>query len=204
MGYLTSELLSELLIAIGNRSDATFNEAWRLRKLNMAYREVWSGFMLPELENRVYATIDANQRIIQLPSDCFAVLSVRDSTNGRRLRSISYIKMDDKEWTVGVPARYMRYGKAIELDPYWDSAWECKLRYQQRPSDLSDGVNSALASEWDEAILLGGEWRAFKDLGNLTRMMEVKNEYLAYVRSRVTQPEYEAEDSDFGLELRME
>ena len=204
MGYTTSELLAELLIAIGNREDSTFDSDWRLRKLNLAYRELWSGILHPELERRVYATVAANQRVIPLPSDCFAVISVRDHTNGNRLTPISYRDLDNRQWTTGVPARYARFGLNIEIDPYSDESWELKLRYQRRPPDLSATQNSLLAAEWDEAILLGAKFRAFDDLGQLDRSVKAKNDYLALVRSRLTQVEKEAEESDFGLEVEVE
>jgi len=204
MAYTTSDLLAELLVAVGNRADDVFGEAWRLRKLNMAYRELWSGIIHPELERRVYGTVAAEQRVIPLPSDCFAVISVRDHTRGSRLKPITYRDLDNRQWTTGVPAYYARYGLNIEIDPYSDDSWELKLRYQRRPPDLSATQNSLLAAEWDEAILLGAKFRAFDDLGQIDRSVKAKNDYLALVRSRLTQLEKEAEESDFGLEIAVE
>ena len=203
MTYTTAILDAELLLAIGNRSDTTFDAAWRLRKLNFAYREIWGGFIQPELEKRVYATVVANQRVIALPADCFAVLSVRDTTNEKRLTSTSHVKVDGKIWTAGTPDKYLRFGQTIEIDPYSATAWTIDIRYQKRPSDLSSTQDSELGEEWDEAILFGAQARAFKDLGQTTRAIECKNEYLALVRSRLTQTEYEAEESDFGMELKI-
>jgi len=203
MAYTTADLLAELLIAIGNRSDTIFNEAWRTRKLVFAYREIWGGFIHPELEASDTDTVAVNQRVITLPADCFAVLSVRDATNSKRLTQTSHVKMDNKLWVAGSPDKYMRYGTNLEVDPYSATAWSMIIRYQKRAADLSSTQNSELASEWDEAILFGAQARAFKDLGQTTRAIECKNEYLALVRSRLTQTEYEAEESDFGMELKI-
>ena len=87
---------------------------------------------------------------------------------------------------------YHKYGGSIFVRPVPDATIVSSIfHYYIRIATLADGEVSVFGDEWDEAILLGGQYRALRHAGDLDRYKLIRNDYLAAVRSRSIEQDLE-------------
>lgn len=151
-GY--SVLVSEITSRLGNRSDITARvPQW----LNDSYFELLLSprFSFYELDASTTLTTTASTRTYSLSSvsDLWFILSLRDTTNVRRLRRANVRDFDEIQHTEGQPTRYARFGSSLEFDPTPDGTYTLTLRYRKRPPELASGSSPLIAREWDEVLI---------------------------------------------------
>jgi hypothetical protein len=94
----------------------------------------------------------AGTRTIALPSDCYAVLSVRDTDNKKKLDWSSWRKFDYHDTSVqNIPSQYARFANNLELDPTPNAVIAYTLRYMLTVPTLSGGLVTSLHMQFDEA-----------------------------------------------------
>lgn len=99
--------------------------------------------------------------------------------------------------TYGLPRWYHRHAGEIFLRPTPDKVYNVSMDYYKTIEPLdSDGSVSPFHEDWDEAILVGALYRGFRHFGEFDRYQNVRNDFLALVRSR--QSEYELEEFPEG------
>jgi hypothetical protein len=198
----TAELLAELILLLGNRSTEAIPISRYYTWLTNSQNELAYGLRLPEVEKKVTAIMVVGTAVYGLPSDLVAIYNLRDNTLKRRIRKSGFRKFDNI-WseTSGDPTHYIRFGSNIQLTPVPSNANTLQIRYAKVISSINAILEPAIGVMWNEAILLGAEYRGWKSLGEYQRMSIVKNEYISIVRSRRAEVEQEDEDEDFGMEV---
>jgi hypothetical protein len=147
-------LSTEIIARLGNRSDI---DARALTWLNDGYVELLLSprFAFYELDTSgTFATVSTT-RTYSLTSftTLWFLLTVRDTTNIRRLRQANVREFDEIQHVAGQPTRYARFGATLELDPTPDGAYTIQLRYRKRPDELVIGGSHVLGREWDEVLV---------------------------------------------------
>lgn len=150
-------ITTEILARLGNR---TGMDARVLTWLNDGYFELLLSPRFPffELDTSTTLTTVASTRTVSLSgvTDLWFILTVRDTTNIRRLRKADVREFDEIAHTTGFPTRYARYGTDLELDPTPDGAYSLQVRYRKRAAELTTGGSHLLGREWDEVLIALG------------------------------------------------
>lgn len=149
-----TELATEITARLGNRTDISSRV---LMWLNDGYVELLLSprFNFWELDTSGTFVTVSSTRTYSLTSftTLWFLLTVRDTTNIRRLRQAHVREFDEIQHVSGQPTRYARYGTTLELDPTPDGAYTIQLRYRKRPDELTLGGSHLLGREWDEVLV---------------------------------------------------
>src|SRR3990167_2987981 len=181
-------------------------EVW----LREAYLEVAYGFRFYEMETSKtfilsvaaseipFSTIGAN--------DVKHILSLRDTTNGRKLSAAPFRYIDTRTTGDGAPTHYCRYSSSILFDSKPSgSGISYRLRYRKQisePDFTSDTSYPETPQEWDEIIRLKAVARGFSALFEPDMALE-KTSLATYLISVFPVDEFvESEDQAFGLVVR--
>ena len=196
-----SDMRDELLLRLGNVT--SLNSTRLTLLINLAYKDVAMSYEFPQLKQMVTASLQQNDWLISLPSDCFAIYSVKNQTNGGKIVKSSDIVLDNlAPGSTGPPEAYRRIGNMLELWPPLDQAYTILLTYCRYFNDLSQTTDSPLISPvYHEAILMKATAKGFRALFEYQKAREVDNEFVAFMRSRVYEGDIEDSDNDYALEV---
>jgi hypothetical protein len=203
MSYMNfGAIYGEVTNRLGNRSDVTARvKQW----VNQAQFSIATSYRFYELEVSVTGSTTSSTRSYSLPSDLRVILSLRDTTNSRKLMPADWRTFDKLSQTTGKPSRYTRFGLTMELDPTPDAVYNLTLRYLKRVASMvNDTDEPVLPNEWIEAIILRACWIGAAALQMEVQATEFKNQYVLYVTER--KPDYleSAFDGEYGIELRVD
>ena len=199
-------LKAEAILELRNRSDiATRIEVW----LREAYLEIAYGYRFYELEKSVNFTLSVGASEITFvtigATDIKHTLSLKDETNGRKLDPAPFRFLDRRIIGSGIPTHYCRFGVAYLFDARVVSAGiEYKLRYRKQITEpIFSGDNfPETPHEWDEVIRLFAVSRGFNALFE-PELGASKRAIALDLTSRLPTDEFvEAEDANFGIEVR--
>lgn len=196
-------MLTEITARLGNRGDLASRVP---RWLSYAYYEIllnplFDFFELDKM-NETFNTASTVSTIDLTPiADLWAILSIRDNTNNRKLRR-SHVRVFDKIVpTSGQPVRYARFGGGIELDPVPDGTYNFRIRYRLRPADLGPGTTfSGLGTEWEEPLIVMATYKGWMALKQYEDAAATKQLLDATLAARQDVPMLEDEDSDTGIQ----
>lgn len=204
-----STLRDELRARTGNRSTSALPED----RLDFLLRQSILQISSPkvhrhaDLESTIsVSTADGDDKV-EVGATLWTIYSARDTTttNVRRLEAVGAQTMDEYEKTSGPPLRYARWGSfddgtVLELDPIPDGVYTLKVRGYLYPTFTLDG-NDLLTGEcplrevYDEAVLLGAEYRAWMNvLQNPTRGLMIKNQLSDFMDTIISPYEGELDD----------
>ena len=185
MSYMDfGEIYGEVISRLGNRSDITARaKQW----VNQAQFSIATSYRFFELEVSVTGSTTSSTRTYSLPSDLRVILSLRDTTNSRKLTQADWRTFDKTSQVTGQPSRYTRFGSSIELDPTPDATYSLSLRYLKRVASMTNDTDEpVLPDEWIEAIILRACWIGALALQMNETSEAFKNEYVLYVSEKKT------------------
>lgn len=194
---------TEVLARLGNRTDITSRlPVW----INDAYYEILMAprFAFYELDKQATAVTTTSLRAYTLPTDLWFILSVRDTTNNRKIRRSHWNIYDKRAATEGIPSTYARFGSTIELDPTPDGAYTLIIRYRYRPSELSSGVSPIVGREWDELLTVLSVIKGFEALEQPEKAVMYRGLFEKLASDRQSLAELEDMDAEFGIAPRLE
>lgn len=139
--------LRDLYTKTIGQTQASVNEA--LIHLTEGYREVAARCEVRELENTGtnVSTVAATD-YVTLPTDCFVLIQVDDTTNGTRLwpepsgmrgRS-QYLEASTGTPAQGKPLYYEMSGTRLYLRPTPDAIYVLRMRYKIQPPDVTTAM----------------------------------------------------------------
>src|SRR3990167_2717073 len=201
MSYMDfGEIYGEVMSRLGNRSDITARaKQW----VNQAQFSIATSYRFFELEVSVTGSTTSSTRTYSLPSDLRVILSIRDTTNSRKLNKSDWRTFDKVSQTTGQPSRYDRFGSSIELDPTPDDTYGLSLRYLKRVASMTNDTDEPiLPDEWIEAIILRACWIGALALQMNETSEAFKNEYVLYVSERKADQVESAFDIETGMGVR--
>lgn len=192
----------EVINRLGNRSDITSRaKQW----VNQAHFSIGTSYKFYELEVKATSSTSASVRSYSLPTDLRVILSLRDTSNNRKLNLGDWRTFDKLNQVTGKPSRYIRFGSTFELDPTPDAIYNLSLRYLKRlASLLNDSDDFILPDEWIEAIILRACWIGSTSLQMFESANIFKSEYELYIMER--KPDYmdSSFDNESGVGIRVD
>ena len=199
-------LKAEAILELRNRSDiAARTEAW----LREAYLEVAYGYRFYELEKSKNFILSVGASEITFATigatDIKHTLSLKDTTNSRKLESTSFRFLDRRSISNGTPTHYCRFGAAYLFDAKVVStgiAYTLRYRKQITEPNFSDSSSPETPHEWDEVIRLFALSRGFNALFEPEQATSKRSIALDLVSRLPTDEFVEAEDANFGIEVR--
>lgn len=128
---------------------------------------------------------DSGVEVVQ-PSDCIGRLLKETRVNWRLHRDTS------SDTTLqGAPTHYHVYGAQLVIRPKPDIDYTLEFDYWAKVKLTVDTDVSPFREDWDDIITTGALYRAFRAFGNFDRYKNVRNDFLAGVRSRVADEDLE-------------
>lgn len=201
MGFMTLQhFRDELVNAVGGERLGAGTDR-KDRYINMAYYEIcgvleFKDLMAVQSISAVLGTLAYSQ-----PSDLLGVRAIIDQTNKNRLLKISeenYLMLDPEE--TGEPSRWTRYGGSIHIWPGPTESLAMKNLYIQQPATMPAG-GSILPAQWDSPIWMLSCYYALLSLGDQHLSIQWFERAMAYLSSRITDLEYDADTEAEGIRL---
>ena len=128
--------------ALGNRSDIAVSTAshWA----NVAHIALTNALEPQGLEGLAVSSTTSGENRITLPTDFMAAINLSNisSTPPSILDPDQAFDFDSALTTFAAPLKYALYGNSMELWPTPDSSYSLQLRYQVRPSVLTNATAS--------------------------------------------------------------
>lgn len=196
MGVLTADEMEPFIrLGLDNRTDLTASLyrgwlTWTHRQVGRP--EVFEHEALRTSENITLTT--AGQ--YTLTTGVIAVRGVRNSTQGYRLDAVDQTWIDDRTTTTGQPGYYHSSGELVllattqpirTLQIYPTPSTEfvgdtLAVREIMQASSFSAGSQrSDLEDPWDEVLIQGAIWRAWRTLGNTIRADRALEDFVALI-----------------------
>lgn len=198
------ELRSETKSRLGNVTSMDLGDARYNLWVNLGYNDLCGSYQFPQVKAIATATAQINDRLISLPDDCFAIYSVRDDTNKRKLTKVSDIVLDNLDLSTdntGYAQHYNRVGNMLEIYPRLSAATVIMVRYCKTFDSLTDDDDEpVISSRYDEAIIMLSVIKGLSALFEYKKAHAVMNEFVAFMRSRVFEGEIEDSDNDYCIE----
>lgn len=187
MGSLTrAQLETDLKFRIGNRTDI---DAQLTTAIQYAYDELTTSIRVPETQETAVLQTSDGVATVAVPDDFYAPVSIRNTTDGQRLKPITARQYDNLLDTTitAMPTSYMWWRNEITWIPTPDATVRIfQLRYLKRLAPLNVSTSlSALPREWDEVIVVGGLYRLYSWLGLKQESQSALMEYNLMVSRRL-------------------
>ena len=203
-----AEIKAEATIELRTRTDISSRvEGW----LRQAFLEVAYGFRFYELESTKTFTLSVNASEISFTTmgltNLKHVLSLKDTTNNRKVIPSSFRFIDKRNTGTGSPTHYCIFGNSLLFDSAPSSSGvEYRLRYRKQvtePNFYSTSAYPDTPDEWDEVIRMKALVRGSHSLYEyeVSDLWEAKvNRLIAAIPIDET---VESEDQDFGITPRI-
>lgn len=207
-GVMTlAEMRTELRYNLDNRTD--ISDAQLTRWLQRTYFHVGQPdiFRHRELQGTQLVTCVAQTFAYPIEDDAFAIYTVRNNTVGFKLRPRTYMFIQELTRHFGRAAYYALWERDLILFPTPDTqnaGQVLDVSYYKRPGNLTDSgaAASVLTPEWDEIIIEGAKWRAWRTLNQPERALDAKETFGALINEMTQTLRVDGEDSGFGVELQ--
>ena len=198
---------TEVVARLGNRSDITSRvERW----INYAFFELLLNprFSFFELDQSIQFQTVAGQVGYLVGTDIFItkeqfwfILDIQDVTNQRHLSRSHYQVLDRVSSTTGQPVRYYRFGMGVFLDPTPDAVYLLRMRFRQRPADLTQSSQSifGLQTEWEEPLIVLATIKGFEALDQRQKAQEQRQIFEAILPTRLDVPTLEDADAEVTI-----
>lgn len=195
----------KLRIRIGNPTTTDVSDLRLSDVINRAYDDIAARYKFHRVRKICLFDTVVGQARYGIPADCFAVLRVRDNTNGKRLDKIGDTKFSDRTDTValttnGRPRRYIRQRDWITLDPPPDDVYQIELFYKSKPADLvADSDTPVIPEQWHEGIIRLARFYYWDDIGDLPKAESASGIFDKWVAEMPTEFDDEAQAIDTGV-----
>lgn len=202
-----AEMKTEAVFELRNRGDiGTRLERW----LRNAYMEVAYGYRFYELETSTTFTLSVGASEITFmqigKSDIKYILSLRDTSNNRKINPASFRYIDKRTIADGDPAHYCRYGTSFLFDAKPASSGNTyKLRYRKQVTepDFSASASPETPDNWDEIIMLMAVARGHHALFEPALAEQTEARAMRLVAKFPLEDVIDSEDQDFGITPRV-
>lgn len=199
MGDLTrTQLEDEVRFRVGDRTDINARITLAVQS---AYDELVTSIRVPENQETSVMTTADGQSIYPGPTDLYAIVSIRNNTDGERLVPLDIRRYDRIDQTLsGKPTHYIWWRNEIIYTPIPDSTIRTMLmRYVRRLAGLTQtGTVTALPREWDEVVIQGAYFRTLRWLQLKTEAQAEQVEYMTMVQRRLDRLQEGMLDEDAG------
>lgn len=191
MGTMTlDEMKEELYLLCDSRDEVRFDddgegEAKLLRFLNWSYLRVQLPSTFEHVERFTSATVTLATDDYQydVDSTIWAIDHIRYNDREKRLNPMSLAQLSNITRQSGPPNRFARMGTTLLLDTTptsTENGHTLTVYGWMQPEALNaSGAASELNPVWDEVIVVGAAWRAWRTFGDLARADVFREEYAA-------------------------
>lgn len=192
---------------VGNPTIADVPEDDLTSRINSAYSDITTKFKFHRVRKICLFSTVASQVQYGLPADCFAVLRVRDNTNGKRLTKIGDTEYSDRTETLaqpstGKPTMYLRQKSWIALAPTPDAVYEMEIFYKAKLDALvADGDVPLIPDAWHEGIVRLARYYHWDDVGDFPKAQAALVVFDKWATEMPTEFDDEAEAIDSGVRL---
>jgi hypothetical protein len=131
-------VMSEATTLIGNRNDIALSRASFYA--NQAALDINFAVEPQDMEGIAVASTTSGENKISLPSDFYDILAMSNLSISppQLLTKWNWYDVDSTDTELGTPTNYVSYSSYLQLWPSPDSSYSIQLRYQVRPSVLTD------------------------------------------------------------------
>jgi hypothetical protein len=191
MGTMTlDEMKEELYLLCDSRDEVRFDdgstgEARLTRFLNWSYLRVQLPSTFEHVERMTSAaiTLATDDYEYAIDSTIWAIDHIRYNNREKRLNPMSISQLSNITRHDGPPNRFARFGTNLLLDttPSSNENGHTLTVYGwMQPETLNtSSAASDLNTVWDEVIVIGAGWRAWRTFGDLARADVFREEYAA-------------------------
>ena len=222
MGDITlSQIQTEVLYNLKNRSDTSLTTARMYRWINAAYRHMClpSVHMFEELKvtyditlvagtyqhSLSAATLGFNLVYLRSAHHVQATAAAETGTTQKRKLSPRNIRwFDRRTLTTGPPTIWSCDGQTLYLSPIPTSDETNQLlrtRLVREPATLTATDTTVLPVYYDEVLIIGAQWMAERALGYTEKAELTKQDYVAMLNEGSESYELEAEDWDSHVDI---
>ena len=171
------------------------------RALNFSYQRIQIPSTFDHIEKQASQTIPLVTSTSDYAITLYAIDHMRYEPFFKTIRPMTRRQLSEIRQASGPPTRYARWGGRIYLD-YIPSATEngsiLTIYGWAAPTTLvTSGAASILTSVWDEVIIVGAAWRAWRSMGDQPRADIFREEYAALVNDNRDILSLEAFDQGF-------
>lgn len=175
------------------------------RALNFTYKRIQRPNTFNHIELQSVETLTLAAGTESYATTLYAIDHARYSQVPRRLNPMTMRQRSTLTLPSGPPTRYTRWGTNIYFD-HIPSAAEAGHTIQlfgwaALVSLASTGPASVLNSEWDQAIITGAGWYAWRSLGDQSRADILREEYAALVNDAKDILSIEAHDEGWQVSV---
>jgi hypothetical protein len=195
VGDTLDDILSELLLALGTRTDVT--PARAKKWINVAYRRFCSSLDLDMMEGSYGFTTVAGQPLYMLPDGVFFIrnVSYTDETDypvsgGTLLEKTDLMSYRRKPVTTSMdltfPTEFFRYSNMLVLYPTPQSAFDMVVDFRIKPQDLvADTDSPFIPNEYHDDIFMLARQIGFSRLMEFDKSISVQNERTDAIREKL-------------------
>jgi hypothetical protein len=200
MGTKTrDEMVERIRFKLDNRSTSDVTDEQIEDWLNDAYDHVCRPniFRHRELQDTHDITLVANDRDYALASDHDFIYTVFNVDEGIGLHPRDLRQFDRTTIVTGQPRFYDTWGTNLVINCNPDSASVddvIRVRYWKTRDRLTSDAATTIHERWDEVIIEGATWRGWKDLNNIDRADQSRDEFARMINEMVDIAKIEAED----------
>lgn len=172
--------------------------------INSAYRDISSRYRFHTVRKICQFSTVAGDKMYGLPTDCEAVLRVRDVTSGKKLakrgdRFVAEQEASDVD-VEGAPTDYVRQKDWIWLDPTPDTVYVIEVFYKAGITDLSaDADEPIIPVSWHEGILKLARHKFYDDKGDIPKAKYALENYNSWLSTKTIELDEEKSDIDRGV-----
>lgn len=198
---LKNEILSSMQLGAGDLDDARLG-----RWLHQSMYEFGYAFKFRELEGlNTLITVDGTNAYTMTNFGitefrAMHELGIRKTDPDARIgklipesRNLYLLKVDLlNSGSRGDPRYYHKYADTIYLRPVPDDTLvTIQLHYWKLITTLTDNQKPIFTHDWDDIIMTGGLYRAYRGTGDFERYQNVRSDFLGMVRSRSLEEDLE-------------
>ena len=200
------QMRTKLRKRVGNPDTTDAPEVDLTENINSAYRDISSRFRFHKVRKLcVFSTIIGTRRY-GLPTDCEALLRVRNNTQGTKITkeddSYTARQESDINEVQGTPLTYARQLDWILLDPTPDAVETIELYYKSGITDLSsDGSIPLLPIAWHEGIIKLARHYFYDEKGDATKAQYALTTYQSWLDTKTVEFDEEKLDYDKGARV---
>ncbi len=189
---------------VGNPTTVDVPDADLTQHVNTAYRDISNKYRFHKVRKLCTFPTVAGTRRYGLPTDCAAVIRVRDTTNEVRLEKLDDMRaahLIDTD-VEGKPTQYTRYRDWLDLHPTPDDVYTIEVFYKGEIVDLSaDGDDPVLPTSWHEGIIKLAKYYYYDEQGDIPKATSAFNAYELWASRQPIEVDEEKVDFDSGVSL---
>lgn len=198
------QIKSEAVLELKNRTDiSTRMEGW----LRESFFEAGYGYKFHELENTAtFTLLNVNEKTFAAMgiTDLKFILSLRDTTNKRRITPATFRYIDNLADNITQPHYYCRFATSLLFDGSPSTSISYRLRYKRKITEpvYTGSVYPDTPEEWDEVIRLLAVSRGFQALHETNNANATEQRVQRLIARLPVEEEVDSDDDVVNLTVR--